>query len=212
MSVKSVKEIQVLDTMTAIRKRPRMYVGDLHDPLTATRILQEALCMPIAAGFEGKATRVSVSLFPNGRAIVSDDGEGWPVDVRTYPNGQEISTAELYMTALFGCRDAKDPSTKGLCNNGIVMVNALSIECHLRIMKDGIAWGQTYDRGVPRHPLEQDGKTLRHGTTLEFRLDPAILPLREFDLDALVVYCTETGGIHYDIDQYRNVIIPKAAP
>jgi len=204
-------EIQVLDTMSAIRKRPGMYVGDIKDPLRANTLLQETLCMAISDGVHGKVKNVTVELFADGRASVTDDGEGWPIEPipQGSRGGPEISRAQAYMTLLYACKAAKESEggnarTAGLCNMGIVTVNALSVACSLTIWRGGYVYEQNYVCGTPTGPLEKTGTTSISGTRVSFTLDPEILPQREFLIEQFLDWCTEMGTIQYTITDHRT--------
>lgn len=175
----------------AIRHRPEMYVGSTDDPLVANRLLHEALCIPIDDAHFGCCTRAKIVLRPNGEAIVADDGPGLSLAVS---NG--LTKAEILLTQLFACRDAKRDVERRerLCHAGLVALNALSIYCTLSVCRDGGEWRQDYVRGIAQHAFQRVSNSDRHGTTLHFRLDPGILPHREFRLPELREWLAKNAG------------------
>lgn len=175
----------------SVRRRPTMYVGSLDDPLVPNRLLHEALCIPIDDAHFGCCTHVKIVLRTNGEAIVADNGPGLSLAVS---NGQ--TKAESLLTELFACRDAKRDVERGkkLCHAGLVSLNALSIQCSLTVCRDGAEWRQDYVRGVPQHAFQRVNDTDHHGTTLHFRLDPDVLPHREFHLTELRDWLAENAG------------------
>lgn len=184
-------DITVLETWEAIRKRPTMYIGPLDDPGLPNRLLQEALCVTRSAHFKGEPiTSISIDIFNNGRAVLKDDGPGWDVSVQKCGK----RSAELILSALFACKEAKDPERKGLCNLGVVTLVALCSEFEFKTHREGHAWWQRFEKGRPVTAFTDQGPSTGRGTFMAFELDADILPTRGFDASGLEAYAAELRG------------------
>lgn len=169
---------KIVEGLTAVRKRPGLYVGSVDDPLVSNRLLQDAACMALDDWAAGACHRLDVEIFPAGHALLEDDGPGWPL--QKMQDGQTL--AERIMTMLYACREHKKSAevSRVICNSGMAVLNALSEWFRLWIFQDGTVWHQSYTRGNPDGPLAPTGETAQTGTRLEFQLDAAILSAREF--------------------------------
>src|SRR4051794_40564708 len=158
--------IKVLSASEAIRRRPAMYVGPVDDPLAATRLLQESLCLALDAACCGTCTRIDVTLHRDGSATVADDGPG--LSLRPIRGG--LTEAEVLLTCLFACRDHKADRRAGeaACQIGIAVTNALSEWLTVTTTYEGRRWRQRYERGVPQGPFEpaDEGGGPASGTAL----------------------------------------------
>lgn len=185
--------ISALSTAEGIRLRPALYLGPLDDPLLPNRLLQESICVALDDAANGACSRVQIEIAGAGRARVVDDGPGWPIDVA---NGKRM--AEAFMTELFACQHGKKQSTVGrdVCQMSLAVLNAFSAECVLLTRRDGFAWRQAYEKGVPVSLFEALGPTNERGTELSFRLDATVLSQTEFSLEALVDWLRkQTAGL-----------------
>jgi DNA gyrase subunit B len=180
-------QIQVLEGLEPVRKRPGMYIGGtgvegLH------HLIKEIADNCIDEAIAGEATEVIVKLLADGGAEISDDGRGIPVD--THPKTGK-STLETVLTILhaggkFGGGGYKVSS--GLHGVGMSVVNALSTKLIAEVYKDGKAYQQTYSRGAPTSELIETGKTDRRGTTIKFWPDETIFPITVFEYDWVIDY------------------------
>lgn len=180
-------QIQVLEGLEPVRKRPGMYIGGTgHDGLH--HLIKEIADNSIDEAIAGEATDVSVRLLADGGVTIIDNGRGIPVD--THPKTGK-STLETVLTILhaggkFGGGGYKVSS--GLHGVGISVVNALSSKLIADVHKDGKIYRQTYERGVPTSELEVVGKTDHTGTTISFWPDPEIFQVTTLEYDWVVDY------------------------
>ena len=182
----TASDIQILEGLEAVRKRPSMYIGStgpagLHHLITE---LVDNSIDEISAGF---GTVVQVTLHADGSVSVDDDGRGIPVD--THAAG--VSALEVVMTTLhaggkFDSREQVGYQTAGgLHGVGASCVNALSEFLQVRVRQNGAIYQQTYQRGIPTTPIENIGTTEKTGTLTTFMPDAEIFDTLEFSHDVL---------------------------
>jgi len=174
VSAYSAKDIEVLEGLEPVRKRPGMYIGGV-DERALHHLFAEVLDNAMDEAVAGHAKIIEVSVGADGPLTVKDDGRGMPVD--PHPKFPGKSAMEVILTVLHsgGKFSGKAYETSGgLHGVGVSVVNALSEALDITVWKDGFEWRQTYSRGKPTSPLRQLGATRRHGTSLTFSPDPAI--------------------------------------
>ncbi|MDP3920093.1 MAG: DNA topoisomerase (ATP-hydrolyzing) subunit B [Candidatus Omnitrophota bacterium] len=176
-------QIQVLEGVEAVRKRPSMYIGD-----TTARglhhLVYEVVDNAIDEALAGFATKVEVLIEKDGVVTASDDGRGIPVDRH---KTQKKSALEVVMTTLHagGKFDNKAYRVSGgLHGVGVSVTNALSEWCTVEVRRDGVVYRQEYKRGRPSTKVVVKGKTKERGTTVSF------LPDKEIFGDIQVSYDT----------------------
>jgi topoisomerase-4 subunit B len=170
----SAKDIEVLEGLEPVRKRPGMYIGGV-DERALHHLFAEVLDNAMDEAVAGHAKVIEVSLGADGALTVKDDGRGMPVD--PHPKFPGKSALEVILTVLHsgGKFSGKAYETSGgLHGVGVSVVNALSDALDVTVWKDGFEWRQTYSRGKPTSPLEQLVATRRHGTSVTFSPDPTI--------------------------------------
>lgn len=180
-------QIQVLEGLEPVRKRPGMYIGGTgRDGLH--HLIKEIADNSIDEAIAGHATEVSVRLLADGGIEVSDDGRGIPVDIhpKTGKSTLETVLTILHAGGKFGGGGYKVSS--GLHGVGVSVVNALSKKVVAQVHKDGITYQQTYEKGVPTSELEKIGKTTKTGTTIAFWPDDTIFQETDFDYQWVVDY------------------------
>ena len=166
-------QIQVLEGLEPVRKRPGMYIGSTgYDGVH--HLIKEIADNSIDEAIAGYATKVEVTLLEDGGVRISDDGRGIPVD--KHPKTGK-STLETVLTILhaggkFGGGGYKVSS--GLHGVGSSVVNALSTRMIAEVRKNGKVYRQEYATGVPQTDLEVVGKSDTSGTTITFYPDPTI--------------------------------------
>ncbi len=171
----SAKDIEVLEGLEPVRRRPGMYVGGT-DERGLHHLAAEALDNAMDEAVAGFATRIELELGAEGWVTVRDNGRGIPVD--PHPRFPGKSALEVVLTTLhsggkFGGDAYK--TSGGLHGVGISVVNALSDALEVEVARDRRLWRQRYRRGVPDGPVEDCGPVNnRRGTTLGFHPDPEI--------------------------------------
>jgi DNA gyrase subunit B len=176
--------IQVLEGVEAVRKRPGMYIGD-----TTARglhhLVYEVVDNSIDEALAGHASQVNVIIQEDGSVSVSDDGRGIPVDEH---KTQKKSALEVVMTTLHagGKFDNKAYRVSGgLHGVGVSVTNALSEWCEVDVHREGKIYHQKYKAGKPVSKVEVTGKTSQRGTTVTFMADASIFEKIEFSFDIL---------------------------
>jgi topoisomerase-4 subunit B len=170
----SAKDIEVLEGLEPVRKRPGMYIGGT-DERALHHLFAEVLDNAMDEAVAGHAKLIEVSLDADGMLTVKDDGRGIPVD--PHPKHPGKSALEVIMTVLHsgGKFSGKAYETSGgLHGVGVSVVNALSERVEVTAFKDGFEWRQAFSRGKPLGGIERLGPTKKHGTWIAFVPDPVI--------------------------------------
>ncbi|MCA9345291.1 DNA topoisomerase (ATP-hydrolyzing) subunit B [Candidatus Saccharibacteria bacterium] len=180
-------QIQVLEGLEPVRKRPGMYIGGTgRDGLH--HLIKEIADNSVDEAIAGHASEVRVRLLADGGVEVSDDGRGIPIDIhpKTGKSTLETVLTILHAGGKFGGGGYKVSS--GLHGVGLSVVNALSNRMIAQVYKDGKTYQQTYEKGVPTSELEIIGKTDKTGTTITFWPDDTIFQETNFDYEWVVDY------------------------
>ncbi|HEY3951482.1 DNA topoisomerase IV subunit B [Phenylobacterium sp.] len=170
----SAKDIEVLEGLEPVRKRPGMYIGGT-DERALHHLFAEVLDNAMDEAVAGHAKVIAVRLDADGTLTVTDDGRGIPVD--PHPKHPGKSALEVIMTVLHsgGKFSGKAYETSGgLHGVGVSVVNALSERVEVTAWKDGFEWRQAFTRGKPIGSIEKLGPTRKHGTAIAFTPDPVI--------------------------------------
>ncbi len=180
----TAEQIDVLEGLEPVRKRPAMYIGDT-DTAGFHHLLWEIVDNCVDEAINGYASRIDVTLDADGKgATVTDDGRGIPVDV--HPKHKKTAL-ELVLTVLHagGKFAGKNYQVSGgLHGVGASVVNALSESLTATVRREGTEYAQSYERGVPTGKLKSIGGTRKKGTTIQFRPDPQIFGKKcAFDVD-----------------------------
>jgi DNA gyrase subunit B len=208
----NAKDIQVLEGLEAVRRRPGMYVGGT-DIKALHHLVYEVVDNSIDEALAGACTRIEIIIHPDSSVTVTDDGRGIPVDM--HPT-EKKSALEVVMTKLhaggkFGGGGYK--VSGGLHGVGVSAVNALSEWCEVEVKRDGQLHFQRYVRGHPQEPVKVIGKLKKAadtGTKTTFKYDPLIFTeALEFRFDTLIQRFREMafvtrGTTIYFLDERSN--------
>ena len=201
-------QIQVLEGLEAVRKRPGMYIGStsgegLH------HLVWEIVDNSIDEALAGFATKIEVIVEPDNSITVVDDGRGIPVDIQAKTGRPAVETVftVLHAGGKFGGGGYK--VSGGLHGVGSSVVNALSTSLDVRVYKDGKIYYQEYRRGAVVDDLKVIGETELHGTTVHFIPDPEIFTETvEFNFDKLSTRVRELAflnrGLRISIEDRRS--------
>lgn len=196
MSTYTAKDIEVLEGLEPVRKRPAMYIGGV-DARGLHHLLWEILDNAIDEYLNGHANLLTVVLHKDGRSVtVTDNGRGIPVD--KHPKYKR-SALELILTTLHAggkFSDANYLHSGGLHGVGASVVNALSKELVATVRRDGFEWTQTFERGKPRGDIEKVGPYRGHGTSVFFRPDEKIFPRTQFVAETVKTHLEDISYIH----------------
>ncbi|MCQ8278423.1 DNA topoisomerase IV subunit B [Acetobacteraceae bacterium KSS8] len=203
----SASDIEVLEGLEPVRRRPGMYIGGTDETALhhlAAEILDNAMDEAVA----GHANTIDLKLSPGNRLTVTDNGRGIPVD--PHPKFTDRSALEVILTTLHsgGKFSGKAYATSGgLHGVGSSVVNALSSVLEVEVARDRAVWRQDYARGIPQGPVEKIGPTQnRRGTRISFIPDTEIFgglafqPLRLFRLCRSKAYLFRGVTIRWECD------------
>ena len=169
------EQISVLEGLEPVRKRPGMYIGST-GPDGLFHLLREVVDNSFDEAMGGHADEIIITLLPDDKVSVSDNGRGIPVDMHKQ---YKVSALELVMTKLhaggkFGGDESGYKISGGLHGVGVSVVNALSDWLEVTVERDGEMWQQEYSCGIPKYKAKKVGTSRRHGTTVAFKPDGTI--------------------------------------
>lgn len=189
-------DIQVLEGLEAVRKRPGMYIGSTGER-GLHHLVYEIVDNSVDEALAGYCDTINVTIMRDGGIRVIDNGRGIPVDMH---RTEGKSTVEVVLTVLhaggkFG--GGGYAVSGGLHGVGSSVVNALSTRLEVEVKRQGHAWRQSYrDGGVPQAPLAQEEATEETGTTIQFWPDDTIFESVHFDYDTLRTRFQQTAFLN----------------
>jgi DNA gyrase subunit B len=204
----SAKDIQVLEGLEAVRRRPGMYIGTT-DIRGLHHLVREVLDNSIDEAMNGTCDRIDVWIHKSNDITVADNGRGIPVDKQqqTGKSALEVVHTILHAGGKFGGAGYK--VSGGLHGVGVSVVNALSTRLVVEVHRDGKVWTQTYQRGKPTGPVKTVAKPLLPmppsiewkesrvtGTVTRFTPDPEVFPIIEWDTAVLEQWLRETAYLN----------------
>ncbi len=181
MSSYTAADIELLQGIGHVRRRPAMYIGST-GPDGLHHLLWEIVDNAVDEAMNGHATFIKVTLDASGNQVtVEDNGRGIPVDINPKygRSALELVLTEIGAGGKFSGNNYK--ASGGLHGVGSSVVNALSIQLEARVRRDGREWVQSYKRGRPRGPVREVGPARGTGTTIRFTPDPEIFEDTRFD-------------------------------
>ena len=180
----SASNIQVLEGLEAVRKRPAMYIGDISEK-GLHHLVNETVDNSIDEAMAGYCTHIEVTINEDNSITVQDNGRGIPVDEH---KKLHKSALEVVMTVLHAGGKFDKGSYKvsgGLHGVGVSCVNALSMHMCSQVFRDGNIYQQEYEKGKPLYPVKVVGKTDLRGTRQQFWPDKSIFTTTEYKYDII---------------------------
>jgi DNA gyrase subunit B len=179
--------IQVLEGLEAVRKRPAMYIGST-GPSGLHHLVYEVVDNSVDEILAGRCSTVDVFIHQGNSITVKDDGSGIPVDPMKDPKFKGKSALEVILTVLHAGGKFDKGAYKvsgGLHGVGVTCVNALSEWLKAEIHRDGKMWIQNYKRGKPDADVKAVGNSDSHGTKISFKPDPDIFNGHMYSFETL---------------------------
>jgi DNA gyrase subunit B len=197
-STYSGKDIQVLEGLEAVRKRPGMYIGST-GPKGLHHLVYEIVDNSVDEALAGCCNSIEITIHQDNSVTVTDNGRGIPVDnVPKYRKpGVEVALTILHAGGKFGGSGYK--VSGGLHGVGVSVVNALSKRLEVEVKRDGKIWGMAFERGKTVSQLTAIGKAKSTGTKIRFWPDPEIFETTEFSWDVIASHMRETAFLNKNL-------------
>lgn len=192
------EQIQVLEGLDPVRKRPGMYIGNTAEA-GLHHLIWEVVDNCIDEAMAGHADTIRVKLMPQSMVSVEDNGRGIPVDKHKVT---KVSALETVLTTLHAGGKFGDGGYKvsgGLHGVGVSVVNALSKYTKAEVKRDGSLWMQEYNIGKPLKPVKEMGKAKGTGTKITFQPDDTIFSVNEFSLKIILDHLRQQAYLNKGI-------------
>ena len=194
----SASNIQVLEGLEAVRKRPAMYIGDISEK-GLHHLVNETVDNSIDEAMAGYCTHIEVTINEDESITVQDNGRGIPVDEH---EKLHKSALEVVMTVLHAGGKFDKGSYKvsgGLHGVGVSCVNALSTKMLSQVFRDGKIYQQEYEKGKPLYPVKVVGETELRGTRQQFWPDPTVFTTTTYKYDIIAKRMRELAYLNAGI-------------
>ena len=194
----TAENIQVLEGLEAVRKRPAMYIGDVGER-GLHHLVYEVVDNSIDEALAGHCDKINVTIHEDNSISVLDNGRGIPTD---WHEKEKKSALEVVLTVLHAGGKFNKDSYKvsgGLHGVGVSCVNALSKQLRAEVFRNGIHYMQEYEYGHPLYAVKEVGKTDQRGTLIWFKPDDSIFIMHEYHYQTLATRMKELAFLNKGI-------------
>ena len=194
----NAEQIQVLEGLEPVRRRPDMYIGGT-DSRGLHHLVEEVVANSVDEALAGHGHRIEVKIHEDGSLSVRDEARGFPVDMHLGMGlpGVTVAMTRLHAGGKFGSGGYK--VSGGLHGVGVSCVNALSERLEVTIRRSGKVWKEVYCRGEVIEPLNAIGKATDTGSTVQFWPDPQIFPKTVFNYDLITQRLRELAYLNPEV-------------
>ncbi len=196
------ENIKILEGLEAVRLRPAMYIGSTGE-MGLHHLVYEVVDNSVDEALAGFARKIDVIIHVDNSVTVIDDGRGIPVDMKTLPNGERMSSVQVVLTKLHAGGKFDSSTYKvsgGLHGVGVSCVNALSQEFNVEIWREGHTWEMDFSCGIPTSELRKSGISKRRGTKVHFLPDKSIFATTEYNYDTLAQRLREMAFLNKGLE------------